>query len=74
MTDIPGTTDATFGRFNIFSDLLKILKAEIKEEEKEVLIFSFLCVFCFGCEILKKKKNRKGIGELRDSKAKYRDP
>ncbi|KAH9738276.1 protein terminal flower 1 [Citrus sinensis] len=34
VTDIPGTTDATFGRFNIFSDQLKILKAEIKEEEK----------------------------------------
>lgn len=57
MTDIPGTTDATFGRFNIFSDQLKILKAEIKEEEKRSTnlfsIYIFLCFLCFECETKK---------------------
>lgn len=77
MTDIPGTTDATFGRFNIFSDQLKILKAEIKEEEKRSTnlfsIYIFFFVF-FSVLNVKLKKHRKGIGELRDTKAKYRDP
>lgn len=58
VTDIPGTTDSTFG----------------KSYWSVIMNFSFWFLFSFSIKNEKKKKNRKGDSELRNAKAKYRDP
>lgn len=53
----------------------KFWMQKLRKKKKEVLIFFQYIFFCVFCVLnVKLKKHRKGIGELRDTKAKYRDP